>query len=71
MKRIVQILLAIVVTFTLLIGVFQLTRDVWTNVGWNGGVSASAPQSEQFAACGLCVVPDRYVSPSVGWNSGV
>jgi hypothetical protein len=71
MKKIVQILLAIVVTFTLLIGVFQLTRDVWTNVGWNGGVSASAPQSEQFAACRLCAVPDPFVFPSVGWNSGV
>jgi hypothetical protein len=71
MKRIVQILLALVVTFSLLIGVFQLSRDVWTNVGWNGGVSASAPQSEQFAACTRCVVPDPFDTPNVGWNSGV
>jgi hypothetical protein len=69
MKRIVQISLAIVVTFTLLIGVFQLSRDVWTNVGWNGGASASAQQSEQLAVCRLCVAPNPYVTPYVGWNS--
>lgn len=72
MKKIVQISLAIVVTFTLLIGVIQITRDVWMNVGWNSGASASVPQSEQFAGCTSCLrLPDGYVSPSVGWNSGI
>lgn len=71
MKKFVQISLAIVLTFTLLIGVIQVTRDVWINVGWNSGVSASAPQGEQFAGCGICLLPDRYVSPSVGWNSDI
>lgn len=71
MKKIVQISLAIVLTFTLLIGVIQVTRDVWINVGWNSGVSASAPQSQQVALCTLCsLVVDPGVSPSVGWNSG-
>lgn len=72
MKKIVQISLAIVVTFTLLMGVFQFTRDVWINVGWNGGISASAPQSEQVALCTLCgLTIDPGVSPAVGWNSDI
>lgn len=73
MKKLVQISLAIVLTFTLLIGVIQVTRDVWINVGWNSGpTSASAPQSEQFALCTLCTLKvDPGVSPSVGWNSGL
>jgi hypothetical protein len=72
MKKFVQISLAIVLTFTLLIGVIQVTRDVWINVGWNSGVSASAPQSQQLALCTLCgLIVDPGVSPSVGWNSGI
>ena len=72
MKKIVQISLAIVLTFTLLIGVIQVTRDVWINVGWNSGVSASAPQAEQLALCTLCGLKvDPGVSPYVGWNSGI
>lgn len=72
MKKIVQISLAIVLTFTLLVGVIQVTRDVWINVGWNSGVSASAPQAEQFAGCTLCgLIVDPGDSPSVGWNSGI
>lgn len=72
MKKLVQISLAIVLTFTLLIGVIQVTRDVWINVGWNSGVSASAPQGEQFALCTLCGLKvDPGVSPYVGWNSGI
>lgn len=73
MKKLVQISLAIVLTFTLLIGVIQVTRDVWINVGWNSGpTSASAPQGEQFALCTLCTLNvDPGVSPSVGWNSGL
>jgi hypothetical protein len=72
MKKFVQFSLAIVLTFTLLIGVIQVTRDVWINVGWNSGVSASAPQSQQVALCTLCgLIVDPGVSPSVGWNSGI
>lgn len=72
MKRIIRISLAIVVTFTLLIGMFQLAPDVWLNVGWNSGVSASAPQSQHIAGCTLCgLIADPGVSPYVGWNSGI
>jgi hypothetical protein len=72
MKKLVQISLAIVLTFTFLMGVFQLTRDVWTNVGWNSGTSASAPQGEQFAGCTFCgLLGDPGVTPYVGWNSGI
>lgn len=72
MKKVFQISLAIVLTFTLLMGVFQVTRDVWIYVGWNSGVSASAPQAEQFALCTLCgLIVDPGVSPSVGWNSDI
>lgn len=72
MKKFVQISLAIVLTFTLLLGVIQVTRDVWINVGWNSGVSASVPQSQQFALCTLCGLKvDPGVSPSVGWNSDI
>lgn len=72
MKRIVQIFLALVVTFSLLVGVFQLAPDSWVNVGWNSGVSASAPQGEHFAACTLCGLKvDPGVFPNVGWNSRI
>lgn len=72
MKKFVQISLAIVVTFTLLLGVIQVTRDVWTNVGWNSSPSASALQGEQLAVCTLCgLTVDPGVSPSVGWNSDI
>jgi hypothetical protein len=72
MKKLVQISLAIVLTFTLFVGVIQVTRDAWTNVGWNSGASASAPQGEQFAGCTLCLqLTDDYDNPNVGWNSRI
>ena len=72
MNKFLQISLAIVVTFTFLLGMFQLTSDAWINVGWNGGISTTSSRNVQVADCTLCGLKvDREVMPYVGWNSGI
>jgi hypothetical protein len=66
MKKLFQISLMLVVTIVLMAGAIQLAADSWMDVGWNSGVSASAPQGERFAACTLY---GFIADPDVGWNS--
>jgi hypothetical protein len=72
MKKFVQISLAIVVAFSLVIGIIQLVPDVTTNVGWNGRYGTTQSESLQVAGCNSCILlPGSETAPNVGWNSGV